>query len=376
VTGISDESRPKRLEPTLEDTPNRSPPPERKHPVGVDLLPDRPQSWSIDVLRRMEWKRFELLAAAYYRHLGFRVETVDHGPDEGIDAMLYEVDTTAPCAILQCKAWQRRVDVKPIRELLGVMSHRGVGRGIFLTTSDFTSDATAFAGPNRIECISGQALLSRIASFSSGSQRELLALACEGDWTTPSCPSCGAKTVLKTANDGSRFWGCFSYPSCRATFPAAYDANRLTLEELPEKVDEGPSPDRRRRADALVACLVGTLGILGLTFGLIYYLLPILREQASRGPQVFIQDATKAPPGIQPRSRQSSPPPDNIRKTESPAQQKAAAREAERKETAWRSYFQRSPGCAIEANQTNVECVNEYIRARREFDHRWDLGQL
>ena len=260
------------------------------YPSGVevdrDSLSDRPQSWSIDVLRRMEWKRFEVLAAAYYRQLGFRVETVDHGPDDGIDAALYEADAAEPCAVLQCKARDRRVDVKPVRELLGAMAHRGVGRGVFLTTSDFTSDAKAFATANRIECISGQALLSRIASFSSDVQRELLALACEGDWTTPSCPSCGLRTVLRTSKDGSRFWGCPSYPRCKVTFPVAYDASNLTLEELPEEPDdeERARADRRRRANALAAYLAGTVVVIGLAFVLVRYLLPGLGEQASRSP--------------------------------------------------------------------------------------------
>jgi Restriction endonuclease len=43
--------------------------------------------------------------------------------------------------------------------LLGVMTHRNVRRGIILGTGDFTSDAKAFAMPNRIECISGPAFL-------------------------------------------------------------------------------------------------------------------------------------------------------------------------------------------------------------------------
>jgi len=191
--------------------------------------PNRPQSWSLEVLRRMEWKRFEILAAAYYRHLGFLVETVDHGPDGGIDATLFEGDAHTPYAILQCKAWDQRVDVKPIRELLGVMTHREVRRGIFLATSDFTADAKAFATPNRIECVTGSALLARIDSLSGDVQRELLALACEGDWMTPSCPSCGVKTVLRTSKDRRRFWGCPSHP--RITFTLEHD---LTLEEIPD----------------------------------------------------------------------------------------------------------------------------------------------
>ena len=93
---------------------------------------------------------------------------------------------------------------------------------------------------------------------------------------------------------------------------------------------------------------------------------------------------------IEARSRLSTPSPDDAREAEaqrkamqelqtngqSTAQQEAAAREAARTETAWQAYFQRSPGCAIEANQTSVECVNEYIRARREFDRRWAAGEL
>jgi restriction endonuclease Mrr len=355
---------------------------------------DPPQSWSIDILRMMDWKRFEILAAAYYRHLGFRVETVDCGPDGGIDATLYEGDAVTPYAILQCKAWDQRVDVKPVRELLGVMAHRAIRRGIFLATSDFTSDAKAFATPNRIECISGHALLSRVDALSSGVQRELLALACEGDWTTPSCPSCGVKTVVRTAKDGRRFWGCQSYPRCKIAFPIAHDANLLSLEELPEgpdTVEDLDSSGRHQGAhDRLLAYVIGSLVILGLALALVRYVAPSIGEQTSRGSQALIQDAAKAQGAIQARSRQNALPTDDSRNAEarkkaseeprvngdSVAQHRAAAREAARKEAAWRDFHQRSARCAIEENQTTVECVNEYIRARRDFDHRWDSGQL
>jgi len=355
---------------------------------------DPPQSWSIAILRMMDWKRFEILAAAYYRHLGFRVETVDRGPDGGIDATLFEGDAVTPYAILQCKAWDQRVDVKPVRELLGVMAHRGIRRGIFLATSDFTSDAKAFATPNRIECISGQTLLSRVDALSSGVQRELLALACEGDWTTPSCPSCGVKTVVRTARDGRRFWGCPSYPRCKIAFPIAKDANLLSLEDLPEGSDavgDLDSAGRHRGAhDRWLGYVVGSLVMLGLALALVRYVIPSIGDQTARRAQALIRDAVKAQAAVYPRSRQVAPPADDSRSAEaqkkaiqqapvhadSIAQQAAAAREAARKEAAWKDFFQRSARCAIEQNQTSVECVNEYIRARRDFDHRWDSGQL
>jgi restriction system protein len=42
---------------------------------------------------------------------------------------------------------------------------------------------------------------------------------------TPSCPRCGSAMVLRTArsgrNSGGQFWGCTSFPRCRATKSAA-----------------------------------------------------------------------------------------------------------------------------------------------------------
>jgi ssDNA-binding Zn-finger/Zn-ribbon topoisomerase 1 len=33
----------------------------------------------------------------------------------------------------------------------------------------------------------------------------------------PQCPRCGAEMTLEMAPSGSRFWGCTSYPACKAT---------------------------------------------------------------------------------------------------------------------------------------------------------------
>jgi hypothetical protein len=82
--------------------------------------------------------------------------------------------------------------------------------------------------------------------------------------------------------------------------------------------------------------------------------------------QALIEDAVRARASIDARSRQAATPTEAERK----------AREAARKEAAWKDFFHRSPRCEIEANQTHVECVNEYIRTRRDFDQRWDAGQL
>lgn len=183
----------------------------------------KPSEWTKDVLSRMDWKRFEALSAAYYEHLGFRAETVPCGPDGGVDVRIFRAGESHPTAIVQCKAWTSRpVGVKPVRELLGVMVHNQVESGVFLTTSEFTNEAIDFAKGHRIALGTGDQLLAKFAALSDSPRMRLLEVATEGDWTTPSCPSCGTKMVRREGS-GSAFWGCASFPRCRRTFPIKPD---------------------------------------------------------------------------------------------------------------------------------------------------------
>lgn len=185
-------------------------------PSGVA---DRPTEWSADVLNRMDWKRFEALTAAYYQQLGFRAETIQCGADGGIDVKLFRGDDPTPAAIVQCKAWNNRaVGVKAVRELLGVMVHNKVDTGVFLATGSFTLEANEFAKGHRIALGNGDQFLAKLKALSEDTRRRLLDIAVEGDWTTPSCPSCGTKMVLREGG-GKRFWGCRDFPRCRRTFP-------------------------------------------------------------------------------------------------------------------------------------------------------------
>lgn len=178
----------------------------------------KPTSWSYAVLRRMEWKRLEYLAADYYRVLGFRAETLRCGADGGIDIKLYRGDTHQPVSIVQCKAWTRRpVGVKPVRELLGVMTQQRVATDVFVTTSAYTSDAIEFARGNKIALVDGIQFLDKLQALPEESRAELLRVATEGDWTTPSCPSCGTKMIMRQGGT-KPFWGCASFPRCRHKF--------------------------------------------------------------------------------------------------------------------------------------------------------------
>jgi restriction system protein len=175
-------------------------------------------AWSLRALRALEWKRFELLCAKYYELVGFKTETIRCGADGGIDVKLFKFDPDKPIAIVQCKAWNTSlVGVNEIRELLGVMTHEKVGRGIFLITGSFSKDALNFGAVNPIQLLDGEGFLKKILELTSDQQNELLGYAFEGDYKTPTCASCGIKMIRRESKRGL-FWGCLNYPRCKSTF--------------------------------------------------------------------------------------------------------------------------------------------------------------
>lgn len=126
--------------------------------------------------------------------------------DGGVDIRLFQ-DDTAPercTAVVQCKAWSQAVGVKPVRELRGVMAPNG-----------FTDEARAFAAENRITLLDGKFFLAMLERLPEPLRQQLLDFATEGDWTTPTCPSCGVKIAARDSKRG-RFWGCTHFPRCRA----------------------------------------------------------------------------------------------------------------------------------------------------------------
>ena len=107
-----------------------------------------------------------------------------------------------------------------MREFLGVMTNHKLARGTYATSSTFTPDALAFAQANGINALDGTRLLEQIARRTPEQQAALLAVAFEGDYWRPTCPSCGVKMADRAARkSGDHFWGCVNYPRCKYTQP-------------------------------------------------------------------------------------------------------------------------------------------------------------
>lgn len=195
-------------------TRDTTPPPQAPTPAE----PAAPQSWTLEAIQSLEWKRFELLCVQYYEQMGFAVKTVPHGPDGGIDATLYKAGLDAPVAVVQCKAWSKPVRVDEVRALGGVMLANKVKRGVFWSLSGYIGNPVqAFSELAGIQLLDGPAILERIRTLDADKQAALLVKVFEGDYRTPSCPACGVKLVARKGKNGV-FWGCANYRAgCRYT---------------------------------------------------------------------------------------------------------------------------------------------------------------
>ena len=200
------------------------PKPVIKFPVMTQFYSSkRSGQFTADLLKELEWKRFEQLVEGYFAKTGWETRPNRIGADGGVDVHLIKPGQPGIAAVVQCKSWQTyNVGVKPVRELFGVMAADRVPEGFFVTTGDYSGEARSFAAGKPMTLIDGRDLLKRLESLPPEIQTDLYSRITAGDYTTPTCPQCGVKMVRREAGKGrgigNEFWGCPSYPRCRQTF--------------------------------------------------------------------------------------------------------------------------------------------------------------
>jgi restriction system protein len=179
--------------------------------------------WTPELLKRLEWRRFEELCAAYFEALGFSADLAGAGPDGGATINLYEQGSANASILVQCSPWNAyRVGIKPVRKLRRAMTSGNVGEGVLVTSGKFTREARDFADEQRISLIDGEELIANITALLPEKAHALLKLATQGDFLTPTCPSCGIKMIpRKSTAHGRTYWGCRNYPGCKHTFYGA-----------------------------------------------------------------------------------------------------------------------------------------------------------
>ena len=178
------------------------------------------RKWTPELLKHLEWRRFEELCAAYFEALGFTARVLQSGAGGGADLALSAAGSDSASILVHCKPWDAyRVGIKPLRELHGAMAAAGVAEGVLVTSGRFTQEAVTFAAKQNIELIDGASLLEKLAGLVPEQAAALLKLATQGDFLTPTCPACGIKMASRKSTQGGRkFWGCVNYPRCKQTF--------------------------------------------------------------------------------------------------------------------------------------------------------------
>lgn len=184
-------------------------------PAAAPVVTRAHSSWSVELLKALDWKRFEELCQRYWVLKGFPAELTGPGADGGIDIRIAERNAPQRTfAVAQCKAWTaQQVDVETVRALWGVCAHFEAKLGLFYSIAGFTEPAKRFADGKHLKLIDGSALLQQIATLPTEQQQTLLAEITRGDYTTPSCPNCESRLALNPKRPG--WWSCPRYPRCR-----------------------------------------------------------------------------------------------------------------------------------------------------------------
>lgn len=188
-----------------------SPPPQQPSPQP------QPTEWTLQVLKDLEWKRFEEVCEGFWKAKGYDARLTGPGSDGGVDVILPDKqDATKIFAVMQCKSWSSWVGVEPVRALWGAKDHFGAKMAIFYGLSGFSDDAKVFASGKHLVLVDGPELLKQILALPTERHRSLLMQVTTGDYRTPSCAKCEKKMVKRAGKHGQGdFWSCQTFRACK-----------------------------------------------------------------------------------------------------------------------------------------------------------------
>lgn len=120
----------------------------------------------LDLVRKMDPYRFEKLVVDLLVAMGYggsrdeAAQVTKASGDEGIDGIINEDRLGLDVIYLQAKRWQNTVGRPDLQNFVGALAGRQAHKGVFITTSDFNSNAIAYAKqvPQKVILIDGDRL--------------------------------------------------------------------------------------------------------------------------------------------------------------------------------------------------------------------------
>lgn len=170
-------------------------------------------------LRNIDWFQFEKALAVVFRNLGYSVtRRGGANPDGGIDL---ELRDGTDCIAVQCKQWRTtKIRENIVREFLGALTHAKISKGLIVTLCGYTQEAKRLADAHAIQILCEKDVEALLRDAKAEQNVEIQAALRD---PRKFCPKCESKMLVRTArkgsNNGSRFWGCSTYPRCHYTMP-------------------------------------------------------------------------------------------------------------------------------------------------------------
>ncbi len=165
----------------------------------------------IESIRSLSWEQFEELLGEAFRRQGYSVQGNTYaGPDGGIDLT---IKRDGNVYLVQCKHWGRtKVDVKVVREMLGLVTAHGAQGAIIVTSGMFTQGAKSFASGKSIDLVEGHQLVNIIQAVQGRPAVPASATVVGRQPGTVSerpgaslrrCPRCGGDLIVREARRGA-----------------------------------------------------------------------------------------------------------------------------------------------------------------------------
>lgn len=177
---------------------------------------------SVDDLRNLSPTDFENMVVELYTALGHKARRTGATGDHGIDVLVHA--NNGEKWIVQCKRWRGTVGEPIVRDFHGAMQHEKADKGAIITTGKFTAQARDWARGKPITLLEGDEFLKNLHRARQSVQGQHVDKAfppvgAPKPLTSPICPRCGSRMVLRVArqgpNAGEQFWGCSTYPKCK-----------------------------------------------------------------------------------------------------------------------------------------------------------------
>lgn len=106
-------------------------------------------------------RQFEALVCVLYRRMGYNAKLTKASADGGRDVQARrQLRGQRETCFIECKHYTHQVGVELVRQLLGVLSHKKVGKGVLATSNHFTRGARALERSNpRLELLDRRILI-------------------------------------------------------------------------------------------------------------------------------------------------------------------------------------------------------------------------